>query len=292
MKKARLYFIAATCISSFSILGISDDSFLFGQETTVAETKSNAKQLLDSIRQSMLTGAREEAAKAAVKLKALSRDELSTTERELWLRLSREAAVRLGDRETLESLRLETDSFETQLIYRVLLASGQLEKGELAAARRTLDEIGDIDVLNEREKRRVFAIRARLAQLQGDTVQERLQVESIIDHLDRWPTADCQSCHNAPANPKAITSLPIQRFWFGERYVELMKKQNDAEAIKVTSEKELAADSTNDRAKIRLAYAYRALGNEAKAKQLFESIQWVEKEGRESLKPRMMTTFP
>lgn len=134
MKKARLYFVAATCISSSSILGISDDSFLFGQETTVAETKSNAKQLLDSIRQSMLTGAREEAAKAAVKLKALSRDELSTTERELWLRLSREAAVRLGDRETLESLRLETDSFETQLIYRVLLASEQLEKGELAAA--------------------------------------------------------------------------------------------------------------------------------------------------------------
>ena len=153
MKIAKLHLVVTKCISILSMLGVLGASFLFGQETTVAETKSNAKQLLDSIRQSMLTGAREEAAKAAVKLKALSRDELSTTERELWLRLSREAAVRLGDRETLESLRLETDSFETQLIYRVLLASGQLEKGELAAARRTLDEIGDIDVLNEREKR-------------------------------------------------------------------------------------------------------------------------------------------
>lgn len=78
-------------ISMLSILGISDDSFLFGQETSVAETKSNPKQLLDSIRQSMLTGAGDEAAKAAVTLKALSKDELHTTERELWLRLSREA---------------------------------------------------------------------------------------------------------------------------------------------------------------------------------------------------------
>ena len=267
-------------------------SLLRAQDTTVADSKSASKMTLDAIRQSMLTGAREEAQKAALKLKKLSKDELSTTERELWLRLSREAAVRLGDRETLELLRKETDSFETQLIYRVLLASGQLEKGELEAAARTLDELGDIDVLNEREKRRVFAIRARLAQLHGDVAQERVHIESIIDHLDRWPTADCQSCHNAPATPKVVTSLPIQRFWFGERFVELMKNQNDAEVIKLTSEKELAADSSNDRAKIRLAYAYRALGDDAKAKQLFESIPWVEKEGRESLKPRMMTTFP
>lgn len=268
------------------------ESLLRAQDTTVADSKSASKMTLDAIRQSMLTGARDEAEKAALKLKKLSKDELSTTERELWLRLSREAAVRLGDREALELLRKETDSFETQLIYRVLLASGQLEKGELEAAARTLDELGDVDVLNEREKRRVFAIRARLAQLQGDAAQERVHIESIIDHLDRWPTSDCQSCHNAPATPKVITSLPIQRFWFGERFVELMKKQNDAESIRLTSEKELAADSSNDRTKIRLAYAYRALGNEAKAKQLFESIPWVEKEGRESLKPRMMTTFP
>jgi len=39
MKKARLYFVAATCISSFSVLGVSGDSFLFGQEATVTETK-------------------------------------------------------------------------------------------------------------------------------------------------------------------------------------------------------------------------------------------------------------
>ena len=281
-----------TLILATAIFGPVSITLLRAQDTAGADSKSAAKATLDAIRPSMLTGARDEAEKAALKLKKLAKEELSTTERELWLRLSREAAVRLGDREALESLRKETDSFETQLIYRVLLASGQLEKGELEAAARTLDELGDIDVLNEREKRRVFAIRARLAQLQGDDTQERVHIESIIDHLDRWPTADCQSCHNAPATPKVITSLPIQRFWFGERFVELMKKQNDADAIRLTSEKELASDSGNDRAKIRLAYAYRALGNEAKAKHLFESIPWVEKEGRESLKPRMLTTFP
>ena len=282
----------AIILLTLAILLPTSTVVLRAQENAIADAKSASKQTLDAIRQSMLTGARDEAEKAALKLKKLSKDELSSTERELWLRLSREAAVRLGDREALELLRSETDSFETQLIYRVLLASGQLEKGELDAAAKTLDELGDIEVLNEREKRRVFAIRARLAQLHGDVAQEREHIESIIDHLDRWPTADCQSCHNAPATPKAITSLPIQRFWFGERFVELMKKQNDAEAIRITCEKELAADSTNDRARIRLAYAYRALGNDAKSKQLFESIPWVEKEGRELLKPRMMTTFP
>ena len=69
MKKAILYLIIG--ISMLSILAASDASFLIGQEAAVAGTKSNPKQLLDSIRQSMLTGAREEAAKAAVKLKAL-----------------------------------------------------------------------------------------------------------------------------------------------------------------------------------------------------------------------------
>lgn len=277
---------------SFVVLGLPTVSIVSGQSIAVEKSMSDSKKQLDAIRQSMLTGARQEAEAASVQLKSLANAELTSADRELWLRLSREVAIRLGDRQSLEKLRSETDSFETHLIYRVLLAMGQLEKGEIDAAAKTLDEVGDVDLLNEREQRRVFAIRARLAQLKGDDAQERIHIEAIVDHLHRWPTADCQSCHNAPANPTAITSLPITRFWFGERYVELMKKKQDAEAVKSAAEKELAADSKDDRAKIRLAYAYRALGDEAKAKQLFESLPWVEKEGRDAPKPRMMTTFP
>lgn len=276
-----------------SVLGLAMLSLMtnvHSQEPT--PEVSATKKSLDAIRLTMLTGSSKEAKQASTALKELANDKLTSTERELWLRLSREAALRLGDRTWLESLSAETDSFETQMIYRVLLASGQLEKGDLKSAAETLDQLGDLDAINEREKRRVFAIRARIAQLNGDVAQERVHIEAIMDHLDRWPTNDCQSCHSSPTNPKAITTMPIQRLWFGERFVELMKLQSDAEAVKVESEKELAKNSADDRARIRLAFAFRALGNEAKAKELFAQLPWAEAENREPLKPRMMTTFP
>lgn len=258
----------------------------------VVPSDSSPKAKLDRIRTYMLTGSTKEARAAASELKAIAETNLTSTEREQWLRLSREAAVRLGDADTLNKLRNESDPFETQIIYRVLLASGQLEKGELDIAEATLNELGDLDGVNEREKRRVFAIRARIALLRGDLVRERENIEAIVDHLDRWPTDDCQSCHNQMANPKLVTTLPIGRLWFTERFVELMQLQHDAEKVRESAQSDLDGNSRDDKARIRLAFALEALGQHDKAKKLLDELTWVEKNGMPVVKPRMLTTFP
>jgi hypothetical protein len=245
-----------------------------------------------AIRKTLLTGGRPEADKVTPDLKRIGKLDLSRADRESWVRVARDAALRRGDRAWLESLRDVPDTFGLDSIYTVLLAYGQLAKADLKQARATLDGLGDPDALNEREKRRVDSIRARIAQLEGKAAEERACVERLVDHLYLWPKQMCQTCHNNVQEPKAMTGLPVTNLWFGERFVELLREKGDAGQVKAAAEKALAAAPGSEKARVRLGFALRALGQDADAEAEFRKLPWAEFPDRQLKKPRMMTAFP
>jgi hypothetical protein len=257
-----------------------------------AESASAFRDELSAIRRRMLAGGRPEAAEVAPKVRALGAGKLSTDDREAWVRVARDVALRLGDRAWLESLKDVELSFGTELSYAVMLANAQVSHANLAGAKATLAALGDVHGANEREKRRVFALRARVAELDGDVAAERAAVEDLVDHLFLWPRQKCQECHATTKEPDVVTTLPIASLWFGERFVELMKKQGDAAAVLQAAEAELARDGKDDDARIRAAYALRALGREDAAMARFAELPWALVPGRAERKPRQFATYP
>lgn len=258
--------------------------------TATAETAW--KEELAAIRRSMLAGGRAEAAAAAPRVRALGAGKLTDADREAWVRVARDVALRLGDRKWLEELRDVELSFGTELSYAVMLANAQLSHANLTGAKATLDALGDVHGANEREKRRVFALRARVAELEGDVAGERAAVEDLVDHLFLWPRQKCQECHATTKEPDVVTTLPIASLWFGERFVALMQKQGDAAAVLQAAEADLAKDGKDDDARIRAAFALRALGREDAAMARFAELPWALLPGRAERKPRQFATYP
>lgn len=256
-----------------------------------APQRTAVQSALDEIRKVLSTAGRVEAERVAPQLRALGEQELSERDRESWLRLARDAALRLGDRAWLESLRAVPNSFSNDVLYGVLLAMAQLERADLVAARATLGNV-DLDGANPREERRAYAVLARVAQLEGKVAEERGHVEAMIDHLASWPRQRCQSCHGPVDHPEILSSLPIDRLWFGERYVELLRQQGDAEAVRRAAAERLAADPKDDDARIHLAFALQALDRRDEAQRTFQALPWADFAGRDLRKPRMMTSFP
>lgn len=258
------------------------------------DTRSDARKTLDTINKQLFTGGRGPALRNMVALKSLGAQKLTQSERESWLRLSRDAALRIGDKDWLESLKNIPDTFSSEMIYTVLLAYGKLAKSDIDGATATLDTLepafkkGEINV---REERRIIALRARIAQLKGNRKAERGYIEDIIKHLPYWSSETCQSCHGG-TEPSAQTSLPVTNLWFGERFVELMKLDGDAAAVKRSSELTLAKDPKDAFATLRLGYALKALGDDAGSERVLLSLPWAEAPTHALKKPRMMTTFP
>jgi len=261
---------------------------------TPPDTRSDARKSLDAINKDLFSGGRGPALHNMVALKSLGAQKLTQSERESWLRLSRDAALRLGDKDWLESLKNVPDSFSSEMIYTVLLAYGKLAKSDILGASTTLDSLnpqlqkGEINV---REERRIIALRARIAQLNDNRKAERGYIEDIIKHLPYWPSETCQSCHGG-TDATEQTSLPVTNFWFGERFVELMKLDGDARKVKADAEAALGKDPKDALATLRLGYALKALGDESASEKVLLSLPWAESASRKLKKPRMMTTFP
>jgi hypothetical protein len=279
--------ISAVFIAAPLLLGIC--AVAQNQE---ASSESSYKQTLDQINKDLNYGGRAETEQAARKLHSLETAPLSTSERETWVRLARDVAIRSADAEWLRKLQSVPDSFGLDSVYTVLLAYGQLTKADIAGANATLERISDVHALNIREQRRILALRARMAQLRGDTRAERGYIEQIVDHLASWPDAMCQSCHGSTAKNAKMTGLPVRSLWFGERYVELMKLQGDANAVQDRCRAQLKQNPTDDVARIRLAFALIALGKSDDADALLKQISWVTFPGRDLAKPRMIFAFP
>lgn len=254
-------------------------------------TARPAKEVIAEAR-GLLSGGEWGLEPAAQLLKDLGRRDLETADREDWLRLARTAALRRGDRAWLESLRGVPDRFSLVMIQQILQASASLAAADFPKARGLIEQLGDPEEMNEREKRRCYSILARLEQLEGDREAERRHIDKLVDHLHHWPRPICQSCHATLSEPGKLVHLDLEGMWFGARFVELMRERGDAEAIRSDSASRIAKRPRDDRARIRLAYALRALGREEEALAQFRAIPWAEAPDRPASKPRMITPFP
>jgi len=257
-------------------------------QTTMQQTEPSTKDVLEQIRKD----ARNDLQLTAKTLRAMNIDTMNDEDRASWVRLSRDAAVRTGDKDWLSSLKGRNDPFSLVALYRVLLANGHLNEGDLPAAHAELARIRDLEQVNTRDQRRYWAIKARLGQLEGNVVEERRAIEKIVHELAHWPSKDCQSCHDDPKLKDTLPLLDVQNFWFAKRFVELMKAQGDAENVKLIAEKKLAIDPADLDARIRLAYALQALGRTVVSGQLFKGIPWTAFPGRVGPTPRMMFAWP
>lgn len=272
---------------------VGSQGHLRGEEPDgTVKTTQPAKDRLAEIRKSLFTGGRSEANKVAEELKILGQSDLSPSDRETWVRIARDTALRQGDRTWLEQLKDVPDTFGMDMIYTVLLASSQLSRAQLSEAKATLAKLPPMERINEREKRRIHSIRARIAQLENQVAEEREEINHLVDHLYLWPKPICQSCHSNPTDPKAIPQMPITNLWFGERFVELLRQQGDADKVKRQAEEKLAKSPADEKARIRLAFALMALNQEKEAEKAFRDLPWAAFPDRDLKKPRMMTTFP
>ncbi|MBL8753781.1 MAG: hypothetical protein JNK15_10815 [Planctomycetes bacterium] len=261
-----------------------------GKRATGKE-KSPERAQLEAIRTELERGGRAEAEAVRTRLEHLGTLRLEARDRELFLRLARDAAMRLGDRGWLAKLKDGPGSNTFEVNHAVLVAMSQMQRLDLAAAKATMAGIGDVDGLGPLEQRRAYAVRARIAQLAGDA-DERQWIDAMIDHLPSWPMQKCQTCHGPLHEPKAVASLPITNLWFGERYVELLRAAGDAQKVHDVAAAALKRDPTDDLERIRLAFALQALDKPDAATQRFRELPWADFPDRNLPKPRTMTTWP
>jgi tetratricopeptide (TPR) repeat protein len=250
--------------------------------------ESATKEALEQIRKD----ARTDFPLTAQKLRAMKPDAMNDEDRASWVRLSREAAIRIGDREWLLSLKERSDPFALIALSRVLLANGFLNEGEFSAAHAELARIANLDKVNTRDQRRYWAIKARLGQLEGDIQEERRAIEKIMHELGHWSSKDCQSCHDDPKAKGVLPLLDVRNFWFARRFVELMQASGDAEQVRQQAEIRLKANASDDDARIFLAFALLAMGKPVEAEQRLREIPWVAFPERTGPTTRMMFAWP
>lgn len=249
---------------------------------------SNTKEILERIRKD----AREDFAATARALAALSPERMPPEERATWVHLSRESAVRNGDRRTLEALRAQADPFALRPLARILLANAYLNEADFGAARAELAHLGDLSRINTRDRRRYWALQARLGQLEERPAEESAALEEIVHELAHWPSRDCQSCHDNPKAPQAVPLLEVQNSWFGKRFVELLRQSGRAEQLRRQSEAALARRGDDTDARIFLGFALLALGKQAEAEQCWAAIPWIALPGRSGVGSRALFAWP
>lgn len=260
---------------------------LLGQEPE----KDPVEISFDEIRKYSRSGSHDDAVAAARLLDGVETEKLNDTQRDTWVSLARDNALQLGDLERLKRLAEIKTTFPADRIYEVLLAYGKLTRAQLEQASEILDKI-DSSELNPREERRVFALRAKIAKINGDKEQERVYIEKMIEHLPFWPDSNCQSCHNDLKNPDRMTAINFSELWFGIRYAELMKEKGDAASVRADAEKMLKSDPEDVMALIQLGYALKANGDQEGAKKAFERIPFSKESNQELSAARMLFAFP
>jgi len=252
------------------------------------ESKPVIKDLLEQIRKD----ARNDFPHAAKLLSELEPEKMDAEERATWVRLSREAAVRNGERDVLVKLKRQQDPFSLLHLSRILLANAYINEANFPLAHAELSKVGDLKRINTRDQRRYWALKARLAQLESKPKEERLAITHIVHELAHWPSSNCQSCHNDPKNPNTLPLLEVQNTWYGKRFVELMQKQGDAGVVRRQAEQKLANSPEDKDARIFLGFALMAQGKQQEADQSWREIPWIALPDRSGTPPRMMFAWP
>lgn len=236
--------------------------------------------------------ARTDAPSAARELRGMPHASFESTDQDTWYDIARSVALRTGDKDWLMSLQDHRSEFSDVYVYRILLAGGMLEEGRLAEARAELAQIDDLNKVNVRDRRRAFALQARMAWLEGDAAAERVAVENVIHELQYWGSQSCQGCHDDSKFPDQAPLLDVRQTWYAQRFVALMQQKGDAAQVRETSQGLLATEPARIDALLHLAYSNMALGKDGEAEAAFAKIPWVKIPGREGGSPRMMTPYP
>jgi len=281
MHKSHQILLTLTLVGSLSTLTVASQQVA----ADPIKEKLDAVQKLDDM------GGKAETMQAVAILKALKDQKMTDDQHDTWLRYSRDFALRAADLKWLKSLGKEDSPFSMDQVYTVLYGYGKLTTGDLDGAEKVFKSV-DMGRLNVRDQRRIFGLEARIAHLRGDTKTELVNIEQIIEHLPSWPSRTCQSCHDSPKVKDKPTALPLSRFWFGERYAELMAANGTATQVRDEALKSLKANPKDDLARIRLGYALLALGKKDESQKTFEQLPYAEAAGRDLPKARMLFAFP
>lgn len=252
----------------------------------VAQTQDPIQQKLDQVQEMDNLGGREETRKVVAMLKSLQGKKMTEEQHDVWLQLSRDYAIRAVDTAWLKELQKFDSQFSMNQVYSVLYGYGKLTAGDVAGAEAILKDL-DLAPMTPRDGRRVLGLRARIARLQKDLPRETMLLEKMIDHLPAWPTPTCTPCHDQ--GDIKVTRLPVEKLWFGERYVEILAATQQAKKVRDESLAALKANPKDDLARIRLGYAQTALKDTAGAKKTFAALKYTSAKLPE---PRMFFAFP
>jgi hypothetical protein len=254
-----------------------------------APAPAEPKATIEAARQALRAGRPDEAARL---LKPLDPAKLDSEQARSVRLYGRDAALRTGDRAWLEAVNDFPDRLAFADGYAILTAWSYLKAADFESTRFYLGKIRDEKHLNEREKRRLLSIRARLEQMEGNRQAERGHVEEFVDYAGRWTSPTCMGCHENEQRQGEIPLLDMRNWWVGDRYVALLKQAGDAAQVRDAAATRLKDRPTDDAARLRLAYALRALGDEESATAAFRELDWVEFADREPIKPKDIFTFP
>ncbi|MEQ1909393.1 MAG: hypothetical protein ABMA15_11250 [Vicinamibacterales bacterium] len=235
---------------------------------------------------------RADASATTQALRAMNPEEMNPEDRATWVRLSREAATRLGDRATLQALKDQEDPLGRLPEARIILAHAFMDHADFSSAHAELGKIVALERVNARDQRRYWALEAKLGLLEGNVPEERKAIEHIVHELGKWLTKECQSCHGDLKNPRVTPLLDVQSPWFAKRFVELMKLQGDAAQVRAAAERTLATDASDSHARIMLGFSLLAQGDEPRADDVFREIPWLKVPGRTGTPPRAVFAWP
>lgn len=284
-KYLTLFLLCATIVGLLPVAGQTEEF------STHLVSDQSTKELLEKIRKD----ARKDFRSTADTLRTLEPGRMNAENHATWVRLSRETAVRNGDVEILKALKRQADPFSLRPLSHILLANAYINEADFSAAHAELGKIGDLERINARDRRRYWALKARLARLEDNVVDERSAVEYIVHELAHWPSADCQSCHNDLKDPQTIPLLEIQGTWYGKRFVDLMKKMGDADAVRQRAKIKLDTTPGDKDARIVLGFALQAMGEQEEAEKSWREIPWIvfpERLGSTGVTTRMMFAWP
>jgi len=207
--------------------------------------------------------------------------------------MSEDAAIRTGDAAWLARVNQRPERYTFANGYLILTAWGYLRAADTTAARQYLGRVKAPERMEDRERRRWHALLARIAQLERKPSEELTHLDWMIAHQAKWATPACQQCHDDRERYGAeVTSFPLTTWWAGERYSEALRSTGRAQRVAAAAARRLEIVPEDVEARLRLAYARRALGASAEMETLLRALPWAAFPDRDYKAPRDLIQFP